>query len=59
MFGKLRTVLGLVGGGEQPLRDRYLLEQAEVENVRQSLSTLREEFRQQIEGTDANRRDRT
>ncbi len=53
VFGKLRTVLGLVGGGEQPLRDRYLLEQAEMENVRQSLSTLREEFRQQAEGTDA------
>jgi len=53
VFGKLRTVLRLVGGGKQPLRDRYLLEQAETENVRQSLSSLREEFRQQAEGADA------
>jgi len=53
VFGKLRTVLRLVGGGAQPLRDRYLLEQAETEKVRQSLSSLREEFRQQAKDTDA------
>jgi DNA-binding CsgD family transcriptional regulator len=53
VFAKLRTVLRLVAGGEQPLRDRYLLEEAEREQVRQSLSSLREEFRQQATDDDA------
>ena len=53
VFGKLRTVLRLVAGGEQPLRDRYILEEAEIAKVRQSLSSLREEFRGQSTDSDA------
>jgi hypothetical protein len=52
VFGKLRTVISLVGGGEQPLRDRYLLEPAETESVRQALLSLREEFRQNAQDSD-------
>ena len=49
LFAKLRMALRLQAGGEQPLRDRYLLEDGETNQVRQSLATLREESRVQAE----------
>jgi hypothetical protein len=49
LFVKLRMALRLGASGDQPLRDRYLLEDSETNQVRQSLATLREDSRVQAE----------
>jgi hypothetical protein len=49
LFHRLRTVLRMAAQGNNPLRDRYLLDKSEVAGVQQSLESFREECRQRSE----------
>jgi len=49
LFHRLRTVLRMASQGDNPLRDRYLLDKSEAAGVEQSLESFREECRQQSE----------
>lgn len=59
LFHRLRTVLRMAAQGDNPLRDRYLLDKSEAAGVQQSLESFREECRQQSdEETDEASRER-
>lgn len=47
LFHRLRTVLRMAAQGDNPLRDRYLLDKSETTDVQQSLEAFREDCRQQ------------
>jgi len=59
LFHRLRTGLRMAAQGDNPLRDRYLLDKSEAAGVEQSLESFREECRQQSdEQTDEASRER-
>jgi hypothetical protein len=47
VFSRLRSALRLTARGDNPARQRYLLDDSQVAAIRQSVSALREEYRQQ------------
>jgi hypothetical protein len=59
LFHRLRTVLRMAADGDNPLRDRYLLDESEAVDVQQSLVSFRQECRQRSqEATDEGSRER-
>jgi hypothetical protein len=49
LFHRLRTTLRMAAQGDNPLRDRYLLDESDVPGVQQSLESFRQECRQRME----------
>ena len=49
LFHRLRTTLRMAAQGDNPLRDRYLLDESDAAGVQQSLESFRLECRQRME----------